>query len=58
MRGEPDLSIFTPGQAQEAPLSDKLLIGIVSTLAVLGTFGVAGVLTAIALACDIGGNEG
>lgn len=39
-------------------MSEKLLIGIVSILAVLATFGVAGVLTAIALACDIEGSEG
>ena len=50
--------IFNPGQAQEAPVSDKLLIGIISILAVLGTFGVCGVLAAMCLACDIGGSEG
>lgn len=49
--------IFNTGQAQEAPLDEKILIGIVSILAVLGAFGVCAVLAAIALACDIGGGE-
>lgn len=37
---------------------EKILIAAIGSIAVLLTFGVAGVLTAIALACDIGGNEG
>lgn len=49
--------IFNPGQAQEAPLNEKILLAVIGSICVLGTYGVAGVLTAIALVCDIGGNE-
>jgi hypothetical protein len=33
-------------------MSEKILLTIIGAIAVLATFGVAGVLTAIAIACD------
>lgn len=46
--------IFNPGQAQEAPLTEKILLAVIGSICVLLTFGAASIITILAIACGAG----